>query len=72
MMPSYSVSFEKILLPDCTYHLLVNVSVGYDPIVLDQVDYLIIHAAKGLMSHGDQSFPMPFNNVSACGVLLYK
>ena len=65
-LPSYSVSVKEIRLPDCTYRFVVNVSVGYDPIVLEQVEHLNIHVTTDQESHGDQSEFRPFSNVSDC------
>jgi len=65
-LPSYFVSVKEFRLPNCTYQFVVNISVGYDPIVLEQVEQLHIHVTTDVFTrYGDQSYPMPFNTVSA-------
>ena len=66
-LPSYSVSVNEIRLPNCTYQFVVNISVGYDPVVLEQAELLTIHVTTDspfYISYGDQSLFMPFNTVS--------
>ena len=56
---------EKITYPNCTYHFVLNVTMEYDPIVLEDVDHLIIRMFRDLSPLLEfQSFSNPFNAVS--------
>ncbi|XP_065897347.1 uncharacterized protein [Dysidea avara] len=57
-LPNFSVSVERNRLPNCSYQLVVNVSVGYDPIVLEQIQRLEIYAENPDKPH---VYTMPFN-----------
>jgi len=64
-LPDLLTSVEKIRLPDCTYQLVVNVSMGYDPIVLRQIERLQIRIINDddHFSERRRDYLMPFNIV---------
>ena len=70
-VPQYFPSVvEKITYPDCTYHFVLNVTMEYDPIVLDDVDILVVRVTRDSNTFLEfQSFFNPFNTVSTLIVL---
>ena len=65
-VPTFTLSVvQKIRTPDCTYRLAFNASIGYDPIVMDQGNHMIIHI-RGIDSniYEAQTFFHPYNTVS--------
>ena len=68
-VPDVSASVvEKIVHPDCTYGFVINVTLGYDPIVLEDVSVLTVivmnPGSVDIVAH--QSFHRPYNTVSVC------
>jgi len=56
---------ERIVLPNCTYNLVINTSLGYDPIVLEQIKTLAIFVQKtGSLISTAQIYRNPYNTVS--------
>ena len=65
-LPTFTFSIvEKIPRPDCTYRLTFNASMGYDPIVLEQIHHIIIRIT-GVDSNffAARSYNDPYNTVS--------
>ena len=66
-VPDVSASVvQKIVHPNCTYGFVINVTLGYDPVVLEDVSVLTVL----VMNPGSvdtlalQSFHRPYNTVS--------
>jgi len=56
---------EKIVLPDCTHNFIINTSLGYDPIILEQIKTLTIFVRRtGSLMSTTQSYHNPYNTVS--------
>ena len=64
-LPDLLTNVETVRFPDCTYQLVVNVSMGYDPIVLGQIERLQIRVFDDDNHLGSRrrDFLMPFNIV---------
>ena len=65
-LPTFTVSVvEKFRRPDCTYRLTFNASIGYDPIVLEQIHYMTM-SIRGIGTDffGHQIYVDPYNTVS--------
>ena len=68
-VPDVSASVvQKIVHPNCTYGFVINVTLGYDPIVLEDVSVLTVFVMSSgpaaFVAH--QSFQHPYNTVSVC------
>ena len=65
-LPTFTLSVVDIIrLPDCTYRLAFNASMGYDPIVLEQIHHMIIYIRRiDSNFFGTQIFFHPYNTVS--------
>ena len=62
---SFASVVEKIVHSDCTYGFVIDVTLGYDPIVLEDVKVLtvlVIQDSVNVIDH--QSFSDPYNTVS--------
>lgn len=67
-VPILTVNVETIFNPDCTYGFVFNVSLEYDPIVLEEVSVLKVQVIDSDMRKllGIQSYLAPFNIVRKC------
>ena len=65
-LPTFTLSVVQIIRnDDCTYRLAFNASMGYDPIVLEQIHHLIIYITdRDLFIPRHQVFNHPYNTVS--------
>ena len=64
-LPTFTLSVVDIIrLPDCTYRLAFNASMGYDPIVLEQISHLVIYIADRDSIPRHQIYNDPYNTVS--------
>ena len=65
-LPTFTLSVVEIIRnPDCTYRLAFNTSMGYDPIVLEQIHHMVMYITGiGSNSVGTQDYIDPYNTVS--------
>ena len=61
---SSSSIVKKIVHPNCTYGFVIDVTLGYDPIVLEDVGFLVVLVRKPDLDIEVQGFNDPFNTVS--------
>ena len=60
---------EKIVHPNCTYGFVINVTMEYDPIVLEDLSLLTVFVrdpSNSLDIQARQGFHSPYSTVSAC------
>ena len=64
-LPTFTLSVVDIIrLPDCTYRLAFNATMGYDAIVLEQISHLVIYIADRDSIPTHQIYNDPYNTVS--------
>ena len=64
-LPDLFVDVDRIRLPNCTYQIAINVAVGYDPVILEQIEkiQIITTTNDDVFFNGRRDFLMPYNTV---------